>query len=492
MRRVLLAAVVVLATLPALAAGAQVNASVTDVTVEPANPAPGESVTFSTTIRNLESSGDPLRIQAVAIRATDGDGIDELTRVRNIGTLSAGAELSLPLTHTFESTGTRDLRVYVFAKNANDGSNVELRYPLSVSVEERHPQVDVWTNDSVAGVASNGTVTVANGLDTSVSNIEVTVAGDDVTMVEDRSVFASLEQGETAEADFRFRPQSAGTSELTATVSYSLPSGTERTVTRNRTIEPDTARSNVVLETTRSGGGSEQTLAVDIINQGNTPANDIVVTGTADNATISQTIVDSVPPSSTKRVRLNASLSGPSADVVVRADYESGSDQQSVETTRTLRATPGAIELTGTDVTRAEGVLQITGSTGNVGTTKVQSVRIRVRDGENVEPAPPNRDFWVGEIPGSDFSSFDLTARATGNVSEIPLAVSYLVDGERVTQRFTVPVDSGLAADRSQQSGGGGPGAGLLAVVGLVLVALLVVAGILVRRYRQSDDDVEI
>lgn len=492
MRRVLLAAVVVLATLPALAAGAQVNASVTNVTVEPTSPAPGESVTFSTTIRNLESSGDPLEIRSVAIRATGGDGINELTRVRNVGTLSPGAEVSLPLTHTFGSAGTRDLRVYVFAENANNGRNVELRYPLSVSVEERHPQVDVQTNDSVAGVASNGTVTVANGLDTSVSNIEVTVAGDDVTMLEDRSVFASLDEGETANADFRFRPQSAGTNELTATISYSLPGGTERTVTQNRTIETDTARNAVVLETTRSGGGSEQTLAVDIINQGNTPAKDIVITGTADNATISQTIVESVPPSSTKRVRLNTSLSGPSADVVVRADYESGSVQRSVEASETLRATPGTIELTGTDVTRANGVLQITGSTSNVGTTTARSVVIRVREGENVEPAPPNRDFFVGEIPGSDFSSFDLTARATGNVTEIPLVVNYLVDGERITQTFSVPVDSGMAADRSQQSGGGGPGAGLLAVAGLALVALLVVAGILVRRYRQSDDDVEI
>jgi len=493
MRRLLVVALVVLAAAPGVVAGAQINASVTNVTVAPTSPAPGESVTFTPTIRNLQSSGDPLEIRAVTIRGVGGDGIDEYARVTNVGTLSPGAEVSLPLTHTFEDAGTRDLRVYVYAENANTGKDVELRYPISVSVEERHPQVGVQTDDSVAGVASNGTVTVANGLDTSVSNVEVSVSGDGARVLDDRSVFASLGEGETAQAEFRFRPERAGTHELTATVSYTLPSGTERTVTQNRTIETEAYRGGVVLDTSRSGSGTDQTLAVDIVNKGNTPAEDVVVTAVSENATVSQTIVRSVPASSTKRVRLNATLSERSATVLVSAAYESGSAQRRVNTTTTLRSAPGSIDLTGLDVTRESGVLQITGSTSNVGAMTVRSVVVRVLPGENVEPAAPNRDFFVGEVPGSDFSSFDLTARASGNVTSIPLEVSYLVDGTRVRQQFAAPVDPGLTGQQVEQAGSaGGPGAGLFAVVGLGAVVLLVVAGLLVRRYRRGDDDDEI
>jgi len=487
-RQLILAALVVLATVPPVVAGSQVNASVTSVEVAPSSPAPGESVTFTATIRNLENSGEPLEINAVALRRPGGQGINELTRVTNLGTLSPGAEVNLPLTHTFETAGTRDLRVYVYGESAIDGKNLQLRYPVSLSVEERHPQIDVQTDDSVAGVASNGTVEIANGLDTRISNVEVTVSGDGVTMLDDRSVFASVAEDATTTADFRFRPERAGTDELRATVTYTLPSGTERTVTQNQTIETEAARGGVVLETSRSGSGTEQTLAVDIVNQGNTAAEDVIVSGRSDNATVSQTIVGSVPPRSTERVELNATLSAPRADVVVTADYESGSVQRTTNTTRMLRATPAAIELTGLDVSQEGGVLQITGSTSNVGTTTARSVVVRVLPTEDVEPAAPNRDFFVGEVPGSDFSSFDLTARTSGNVSTIPLEVSYLVDGERTTRSFSVPADSALSGQPEPQTGGG-PGAGLLAVLGLGAVTMLVAAGLLVRRYRRGDDD---
>ena len=107
---------------------------------------------------------------------------------------------------------------------------------------------------------------------------------------------------------------------------------------------------------------------------------------------------------------------------------------------------PATIELTGLSVGREGGLLQITGSTSNVGMTSAQSVVVRVVETENVDPAAPNRDFFVGEVPSSDFSSFDLTARTTGNVSAIPVEVSYIVDGERQTQQFEVGVDSAVGA----------------------------------------------
>jgi len=142
-RRLIVAALVVLATAPPVVAGAQANGSITGVTVAPQSPAPNESVTFTPTIRNLEGSGDALLIDSVELRPGSSSGLPVYTRVRNVGTLSPGAEVTVPLTYTFEEPGDRDLRVYVDARNANTNEPVELRYPVSLSVRERHPQVDL-------------------------------------------------------------------------------------------------------------------------------------------------------------------------------------------------------------------------------------------------------------------------------------------------------------------------------------------------------------
>ena len=493
MRRLIVALLVVVAAVPAVVAGAQVNATVTDVRVAPNGPAPGETVTFSVTVRNLQSSGDPLEINSIALRRVGDGSVTEYTRVDNGGTLAPVAEVTVPLTYTFDSTGTRDLRVYVFGQNADSGGGVELRYPVSVDVRERHPQIDVQANDSVAGVASNGTVTVANGLNEDLSNVEMNVSGDGVTMLDGRTVFASVDRGETVNAPFRFRPVESGTHQLRATLSYTLPNGTDRTVTQNRTIETEPLDEGIVVQTSSSGSGSDQTLTVDVLNRGNAVAEDVVVSAVSDNATVGQTIIGSVEPGSTERVRLNASLSADRADVTVTAEYDTGANQRSVQSTTTLQTVPGSITLTGLDVVDQGGHLQITGSTSNVGTTSARSVIVRVVPTESIEPAAPNRDFFVGEVPSSDFSSFDLTARVTGNASSVPVEVSYLVDGDQRTQTFQVALDDGVTSQPQQaESGGGGPGAGFLAIVGVIVTAMLAVAGVLVRRYRRDGDDDEI
>ena len=490
MRRLALATLVVLAVVPAVAAGLQFHATVSDVTLSPSEPARDETIDFTVDIQNFASSGDPLEINAVALRRTsDGSGVTEYTRVRNVGTLSPGASVSIDLTHAFETTGTKDLRVYVYAENANTGDTVQLRYPVSVTVQERHPQLDVGTNDSVAGVAANGTVTVANGLDTDLTNVEMNVTGENVTMLDGRTVFASVDEGETVTAPFRFRAATAGTHELRATLSYTLPNGTDRTVTQNRTIETDPLSEGVVVQADSTGSGTDQQVRVDVLNQGNAVAEDVVVRASSQNATVGQAIVSSVPPGETESVRLNATLSEPRADLGVTAEYETGETERTVNTTTTLNSVPASIELTGLSVVREGGLLRITGSTSNVGMTTARSVVVRVVPTDTVDPAAPNRDFFVGEVPASDFSSFDLTARTTGNVSAIPVEVSYLVDGERRTQRFEVGVDSAAGTQPQEQGNGGGPGAGLLAIAGLGLVAVLVVAGVLVRRYRRDESD---
>ncbi|GGN87040.1 hypothetical protein [Haloarcula pellucida] len=489
MRRLTLLAVAILvAVVPVTVAGAGVNASVTGVDVTPSGPAPGETVTFTPTVRNLQSSSDSLDIRAIALRRAGGGGITEYTRVRNVGTITPGSEIQVPLTHTFETAGTRDMRVFVYAYNPNASETVQLRYPVSVSVRERHPQLDIKANDSVAGVPSSGTVTVANGLDTNVSNAEITVSGDGVTMLEERTVVATLGPGDTVTAPFRFRPESEGPHELEATLSYTIAGDTERTVTRSKTIRSEGLREGVVLDATGVGSGGDRALAVDVINRGNAPIEDVVVTAASDNATFRQAIVREVEPGSSERVRLNATLSEPRANVTVETRYEVGTAERRATTTTELRSAPGTIGLTGLSVSREGGVVQITGSASNLGMTEANSVVLSVVPTDSVEPAAPNKDYFVGTVPASDFVSFDLTARTDGNVTSVPVEVSYLVDGDR--KRQTVQVNAG-SADTSQNRTPTDQrsSSGLLPVAAVGAVALLIVGGILVRRYQRGDDD---
>lgn len=490
-----LACLVVIGSLPPAVAGASVNASISNVEVSPSTPAPGETVTFETTVRNLQSSDAPLEINDIAIRKSGGRGVTEYERVSNLGSISPGSTLEVPLTASFDSSGSKDLRVIVYGRDRGTGENVELKYPVQLNVQDRHPQVDITANDSVAGVESAGQVTVANGLDSQITNVEVVVEGDGVEMTESRTVRSSVAQNGSMTAPFRFRPESAGEHPLTATVSYTVDGETIRETTRTTVVESDPLRNSVELDTTAVGSGTDRALRVAVSNGANAPISDVIVSASSENASFQRVLLENVSASTTRQVRLNATMDEPRADVTVTADYELGTDTEQTTAETTLRSVPGTIDLTGLDVLRQGGRLQISGSASNVGSTGADSVLVSVVDTETVTPATPNRDYFVGTVPASDFVSFDVYARTEGNVTSVPLEVTYLVDDTRKRQTFDVAIDrTGGVAQQQGEDGdsGGGNQNSMLPVFIAGGLALLVVVGVLVRRYRRGDDDIEV
>ncbi|GCF12748.1 hypothetical protein Harman_06830 [Haloarcula mannanilytica] len=490
-----LACLVVVGSLPLSVAGASVNASISNVEVSPSSPAPGETVTFETTVRNLENSDAPLEINDIAIRKAGGSGITEYERVSDLGSISPGSTLEVPLTASFESSGSKDLRVIVYGRDRGNGNNVELRYPVKLNVQERHPQMDLSVNDSVAGIESSGEVTVANGLDSRITNVEVAVEGEGVEMTQSRTVESSIAENGSMTAPFRFRPDSAGEHSLTATLSYTIAGDTTRNTTRTTVIESDPLRNSVELDTTAVGSGTDRALRVAVSNGANAPITDVMVAADSENATFQRVLLENVSASTTRQVRLNATLDEPRADATVTANYDLGTETEQATTETTIRSVPGTIDLTGLDVVRQGGRLQISGSASNVGSTDADSVLVSVVDTETVTPATPGRDYFVGTVPDSDFVSFNVYARTEGNATSVPLEVTYLVDDTRKTQRFDVAIDQmGGAAQQPDQDGGneGGSQNNMLPVFVAGGLALLVVVGVLVRRYRRGDDDIEV
>ncbi|EMA21994.1 hypothetical protein [Haloarcula marismortui] len=490
-----LACLVIVGSLPLSVAGASVNASISTVDVSPSSPAPGETVTFDTTVRNLESSDAPLEINDIAIRKSGGRGITEYERVSDLGSISPGSTLEVPLTASFDSAGSKDLRVIVYGRDRGTGDNVELKYPVQLNVQERHPQMDITADDSVAGVESTGEVTVANGLDTQITNVEIVVEGDGVKMTKSRTVRSSVAENGSITAPFRFRPESAGEHSLTATISYTVDGDTTRSTTRTTVIDSDPLRNSVELDTTAVGSGTDRALRVAVSNGANAPLSDVMISATSENASFQRVLLENISASTTRQVRLNATMDEPRADVTVTANYELGTETEQMTTETTLRSVPGTIDLTGLDVIRQGGRLQISGSASNVGSTDADSVLVSVVNTESVTPATPNRDYFVGTVPASDFVSFDVYAQTTGNVTSVPLEVTYLVDDTRKRQTFDVDIDRmGASAQQAGQDddSGGGDQNSMLPVFIAGGLALLVVVGVLVRRYRRGDDDIEV
>jgi hypothetical protein len=490
-----LACLVVVGSLPLSVAGASVNASISNVEVSPSSAAPGETITFDTTVRNLQSSDAPLEINDIAIRKSGGRGVTEYERVSDLGSISPGSTLEVPLTASFDSSGSKDLRVIVYGRDRGTGENVELRYPVKLNVQERHPQLDIAANDSVAGVESTGEVTVANGLDSRITNVEVVVQGDGVEMTQSRTVESSIAQNGSMTAPFRFRPESAGDHPLTATISYTVGGDTIRNTTRTKVIESDPLRNSVELDTTAVGSGTDRALRVAVSNGANAPLSDVMVSATSENASFQRVLLKNISASTTRQMRLNATMDEPRADVTVTASYELGTETEQITSETTLRSVPGTIDLTGLDVIRQGGRLQITGSASNVGSTDADSVLVSVVNTESVTPATPNRDYFVGTVPASDFVSFDVYARTEGNVTSVPLEVTYLVDDTRKRQTFDVDTNqmSGAAQQPNQDGDSeGGDQNSMLPVFIAGGLALLVVVGVLVRRYRRGDDDIEV
>jgi hypothetical protein len=483
MRTVLVALLVVSLALPAAVVSGATTAkvSIADVAVEPTQPAPGERFTVTTTIRNAESTpnspSNSFDIRAVAVRDADG-GSRSYARVDKLGTLPEGASVDVPLTMSFEESGVKELRVFVFGSGG--AGPVEYRYPVVVTVREGGPQVSVLSGqaDPVTGAASTVNVSVANGEAQSVRNVRLELGGRDVSVEDATRVLPSIDSGATETFQFEVTPSSTdGT--LRATLRYTTESGDVRTTEVGSSFVAEPLRVDVGLDATVDAGGTDPPVGAELSNFGNAPLTDVVVRAEADGRVVARRSVADVPAESSRQVALNVT-GVDEATLDVTADYETGGRAESAATTLAYSSNPGRVELTGVDVEREGDRIHLSGSASNVGLSDVQGVVLTVVPGEGVAPARPYREYFVGTVPASDFVSFDLYASVDGEADTVPVRVSYLVDGQR---RETMSEVSVADLPPAREGSGGGGGSPLLLVGGGV--AALVVVGLAVFAYRR-------
>jgi len=492
------------------AAAADARLTLTDTTVTPATPTAGAPITAEATLRLSAGSDTSMTVDEVRVVDPSADGETEvLGTATDLGRLSPGETLDVPVTFTVNDSGSQDLQLVAVGTDS-DGVGVEATRPLTVGVERGAPQVEVGTDRVVAGAESSVRATVSNPTTAPLRGVVVAVDGG-----ESGRTIPTLAAGASETVNLTAVVPEAGDGTVDLRTTYTTPNGVERERVISAAVTVEALRTDVGVRVQRSqdddtqqaagdltgllgggGGGALQSQSdsegessasrvdVTVTNFGNTPVDEVVLTAEdSDGARLGSVgrfaLAETLAPGEETTVTVD--LSGVQSTDGVRfvADYETPRGSNETALRYDYRARRGEAALTGLDVSVSEdGRVTIDGNLANVGDGEVTSAVVAVRPTEGVEPAYPQRDYFVGTVDASSFAPFELTAQTDGaNATHVPLRVTYAVDGEQVVRNRTVPLPPA-------QSGSGGPVSPGMAVVILLGLAAAAGATVYVTRHR--------
>lgn len=416
--------------------------AVTDVTISPTPPSPDEEFTVVAALHNLGNSTTNYQIDRVELRGGASENFTLHDDASPIGIVRPGKRKFVRLTGTIDDPGTYSLRIHVYGEN-DEGERVETQYTTEVRVGAERPQLALTTTDAIANGDTGVNVTVANGLPSDARNLHLDVEGPDVTVENPRRIRSLLASGSEETYGFTVLAPTPGAHRITATLKYTASNGTRQTVRQHTQVEFAPLSKRVSLDAKSAAEGSA--VSAKVTNFGNVPIENVVVRGESPNATLADTPIDRLDPGESRTVKLNITRFEADGDIPVNvtATYDAGDVRGQADTAVQIASNPGAIRLTGIETETEDGKVHLSGSASNVGLTDADSVIVSVIPSDSIQPAHPNKEYFVGTIPASDFSSFDVFARLDKNVSTVPLKVTYLVDGER----RTYTVDVGYEAD---------------------------------------------
>ena len=503
MKRALLIFVLLLSTVTVVAAVPDVRLTVSDVTVEPATPLVGETVTVTATVQNSGGSTSPVDVSRVILRGPDG----RLDTAENVGSLSTGDSVTVPLTARFDEAGVRTLELRVVGTDENRNT-VRISRPVPVAVESAGPQVTLDVTDPAVDAESRVQVTLANPAATPVRNLVVAFDRPFGEGVETRTVVPLLDAGETTTVNLTTVPTAPGERDLAVRVGYTSASGTESrtTVTQTVSVAPFVDDVGVEVRPVRpsemdgqsdvgdlqgllSGGGTvtdagAEDEAVDpdptlvevvVTNFGTVPLDDVVVVPQTANTTLPrQAVSGPILPgeTATALVDLREVRQAERVDVVV--DYEAGVREGSTETAYTSRPYVGDMRITDVRLDRGDdGTVTLSGNAANVGRAEATGVVVAVLPSDLVEPTYPQRDYFVGTVGGSDFAPFDLTADVNESATTVPVRVTYQVDGVRYNHVYDLPYEVDNESQRSSGLRIPALGTGLALLVGVPVLFVL-------------------
>ncbi|WP_226010683.1 hypothetical protein [Halomicrobium salinisoli] len=460
-----------------------------DVEPTPENPDPGENVTFQVTVENVVENARTYNLQRAELRETP-DQDDEIDGT-DVGTsVNGGQTVSTSVSEQFDQSG--EYRRYVHLQMLSPtGDVINLVREVNVTVEQSHPALSLGV-DSVDGDGdATLSVSVANSLPNPVRGVTLEFGDGDVAVVDDRAVVSELAAGEQTSVTVDAENVTPGRQTVPVELSYVTNDGearstTERLATRIGGGDADIRLTDVRFQ--RDGG--ELQITGKASNLGDSAVSGVVVgvgegDGVGPGTSQSEAFVGTIAPDNESEFAINAALdANGSVTVPLEVEYADGGRRTVSEQSATYDpGEPAEVSLTGVSVEREGQELVVRGSASNLDDGNVSGVVVSVRNGEDVAPGQSQAEYFVGSIPGSDFSSFEVHAALPGGTNgsvTIPLQIRYSDDGREVTRTFSREYRPGAQAspDGSGQSSLGM----LIPVLGIAVVAGLAIVGW--RRYQ--------
>lgn len=449
---------------------------ITEISVSPENPLPGEEFRVVPTIRNANDENSGFEVKNVSITASDGTRLAEAT---NLGYLSQGGEMKAPVVASIDSTGVHSLQLKVKAET-DYREDITIQRPVVVEVEEVHPQVSVSTTNAVAGSEMTLNASVANGLNDDVRNVNLTLTSQGMTVRDATAFTPSVAANRTATFEFTAVASEPGTRTVTANLGYRTADGAERTVTRTFDVNVEPLQADVAVEADADSSGEYVTVSV--LNLGNAALDDAVVKATTDGErVVDHVILDDVPSQSNRTIRMNTSDVTGATSLNVTASYAVGGRTAVTATDVRLPERTANVSVTGLNFESSDGKVHITGSASNLGLRSADATVVRVVSTEGVSPAYPSREYFVGTVPGSEFVTFELYAEVDDDVDRLPLKIAYTTGDERHEQVVRVPYEP--PEDDATSNVANDPQ--FLTIVGGTI--LLGIAGMMVFAWRNYD-----
>jgi hypothetical protein len=241
------------------------QAQVSDVTVDPTEPAAGEPVTVTVTVSNLASSDGAITVESVRLR--DAATGDLLTQTAEIGQIDPGGSLDIPVVITLVEAGLTRIQAEAYVENVDRPLGRD-RYIQPVVIDVAEPLVRPDLTVSPGSAYGTTDLTLANYGTLPLEAPQLTVTGPDGSPQTYYLQDVAPGANRTRTIDTRGWPMQS----LRVTATYTAADATDRLTVDHalaeRATEPGQVRLTSV-DAVRTAGGIE--LTGDAANLGELP-----------------------------------------------------------------------------------------------------------------------------------------------------------------------------------------------------------------------------
>ncbi|RDZ51124.1 hypothetical protein C5C07_16040 [Haloferax sp. Atlit-4N] len=263
-----------------LTSAEQAKASISGAYVSTENPSPGQQFTVTTNVTNVATSSDSITLTDMYVRSVSGT--EEHARVEDVGSISPGNTLSVPLSLSLSDVGTHNLRVHAVVRS-DSGDTQHLKYPLLITVTKRSSvMVSVQASEPTANTDTPVNVTVANGDSNAISTVRLQLSGNG-SVVDPERVTGSIDPGVDRTFRYNVTFEEAGPKTLNATATYTTNDGSPKTVSDETVFsvvnesDEDQLEGRIQLVGVETSGDGIVTIQGDAANVGGTNVKSVLL-----------------------------------------------------------------------------------------------------------------------------------------------------------------------------------------------------------------------